>query len=111
MPIINITNLCNSNKNYFITISEIVNLKKVYNYNIADHIINLFTSNTDLCILMKDETICETPTIMYHKFFDNNSLNVIASALDMKQISHISYNIFQMCISYIFNRPLSIIYI
>ena len=28
---------------------------------------------------MKDETICETPTIMYHKFFDNNSLNVIAS--------------------------------
>ena len=84
MPIINITNLCNSNKNYFITISEIVNLKKVYNYNIADHIINLFTSNTDLCILMKDETICETPTIMYHKFFDNNSLNVIASNLITK---------------------------
>lgn len=70
--------LNNENNYYLITISEIINIKKVYNYDINENIIDLFSINHQLCNIIKNGNKCDTPTIMYHKLFDNNSLNTLS---------------------------------
>ena len=68
----------NENNYYLITISEIINIKKVYNYHINENIINLFSINHELCNIIKNGNKCDTPTVMYHKLFDKNALNTLS---------------------------------
>ena len=76
--------MMSESKYYLSTITEIINQRKIYNYNIYSHISNLFINNHELCFLYENGLLVEAPDVLYNGNFSKTTLDTTYSNIATK---------------------------